>query len=254
MASRTLTPQCGSAPSTIGPDAHTRRAPEIPFMSAAKHPGIKLEQGGRYDWYTGPIDDFITAGFFTREQCPGQPGNPKTTSSFYRGVRRSPGAANCPHDEGYVTIRVIGRHRAEVRVGLKKGEAERRKAEKAREYAANEAAEKSRKSLEDMPSTHAAFRARTAGTMQAVLRMIPRTLAPTDWHGFSYDDETKAEIAELTEEIVTLLQRGGTCFNRKRHIHIATGHRAVIARADAKFSGVLSMLSTLSERAEEVMQ
>ncbi|MFM9427339.1 hypothetical protein RCH10_003795 [Variovorax sp. GrIS 2.14] len=249
MASLTVTPQCGPTTST------TSRKASITTALQSARARIQLTESYSYcDFYVGAVDDFIVAGFFTREQCPGQPGNPKTTSSFYCGVRRSPGAPRCPKDEGFMTIQLTGRHRARVQVGLENEEAQRRAAERKRRLAADKDAEGSRKALEDMPSTHAAFRARTAATMQAVLLMIPRAIAPTVWHGFSYDDETKAEIAELTDEIVALLQRGGTCFNRERHMEIATGYRASIARADITFAGVLSKLSTLSERAEEVTQ
>ncbi|WP_062469165.1 hypothetical protein [Variovorax boronicumulans] len=75
------------------------------------------------------------------EQLPGQPGNQKTSCTYYQGV--SSRRTGAPHDENYMGITAEGKHRFRVVKGLPIEEQERRfsalrEAEKARAQARKE--------------------------------------------------------------------------------------------------------------------
>ena len=241
MAKQIIAPARHAAPSAAGTTAISMTGE----AARSARSRIRLVSSQSYaDFFTGSVDDFIAAGFFTLDQCPGQPGNGKTTSVFYNGMKRAKGAPRPPRREGYIAIRLTGRNRASVQICVSKEEEARREERDRHQDRAKNEAERAQKILRDMPTTHAEYREKTARTIGALLHVIPSIVGSNEWDGFSYDDDIRAELAELAAEMLALVKGGGTRFNAKRQASIATGHRATIARSDPGFVAMLGDLTT----------
>ncbi|VTU20167.1 hypothetical protein SRS16CHR_02588 [Variovorax sp. SRS16] len=249
MATQIIAPVCGAAQSNIRSSAKDYTKAE---QNAARA-RINTQQQYREDVHIGAIEDLIAAGVMTLAQCPGQAGNPPKSATYYDGERRTRGMKAVPRDLHYFAISLYGRGRARVVLGLSEDEASRREEWLRADIAAMNAerqqkeqlavqARYSRKALSEMVTTHAAYRADVVQTSKVLLNLVRDGAGRSKWHGFSYCDDAKAQLAELADEMIQILETGTTCFNAKLHATIATKWQADIARGDPKFVGMLAAL------------
>jgi len=196
------------------------------------------------DLYFGTVSDLVAAGLVLASQVPGLPGNPKMQAT-YRGDGML--TRKTRSGDSWVQIRLLKKGVAEVRRPID-AQASRLRllaCQKRREQA--EEAKRAEARLSSMPQTHEAFRAERAKFAGFLLGSLQRGACENVEHGFQYDAEELEELDRLCSEIVDLLKTGATICDRRRHHAAMTEHRAVIARADAKFSNMLGNLVQTSD-------
>lgn len=78
-----------------------------------------------HDTYTGTAESLVAAGVVGAHQLPGQPGGPKVSATYYRGVP----ARNSKRDEHYMCVVRRSKNQFQVTLGLPAAEQDRRQRE-----------------------------------------------------------------------------------------------------------------------------
>jgi hypothetical protein len=210
---------------------------------------LKKMEDTSYDEYVGSGADLIAAGIVKPEQLPGQPGNGKICTTFYKGVRVMR-RSRCPGDEGYLRITRANEksQRFTVRTGLSDEERDRRSAEQDRREDALLSAEQLRIATEEaesdlanMPKSHQEYRRRSAISLMTSLRRFRDSeMGPSDYHGYRFHEETIEEFNVLADQLLSLLVDGRTEFDAGRHAKFVATVRADVAMADMPLQEFIS--------------
>lgn len=226
-----------------------------PAIGAAQVP-LKVLRGGlaNYVWYevTGPREAIISTGIAAADWFPEGRKRHRYSDGPYTGF----GWRTKKLTGDLVSVR-LDRPSGALAEALERmvteesphsfAERQRREGELRAAFA-----EASGVALANMPTTHAAYRADRVQLVGAFLKTVVEIPDPCRNHGFSYDDEARAEMADLAERMIDLMKTGTTVFDAKRHASIVQSHNAGIARGDAKFVGMLAALAVAREAGEEV--
>lgn len=216
-----------------------------------------------YDEYIGTAEDLIAAGLAKPDQFPPEG---KQGISYLNGEVVS---GRCRVDETF--LRVSRRHDTDapwsVRVGLPRGELANRRAEanhenrirraeRAAEWEAENAAEhlkkktdeaaRAKRALKQMPASEREFLQQSVVSIResASLFFLKRLDEESGWHGYRFSTETKEAAAMAVDAIVEALVQGEVIFDAERHARIVGEHQAVIRAADPQFEKQLKALAT----------
>jgi hypothetical protein len=225
-------------------------------------PGVRVTEYWHSDEYFGTAEALISVGLVRADQLPGQPGMPKSCSTFYDGQRVGRGTGkHGKHDDKYMHVFTVGKKFA-IRKGVTaEVEAERRAvldaefdAEREFERVAAAAKQKAEREV-----SHAAIMAECALVVmvnsadeyrQKIIKelrshvgyLLQEDMRTNNHHGFSVDESVAAEVDDLLDEMIELVSKADVQFDARRHKEINLKCKGDIAKGDASFQRTLEHL------------
>ncbi|MFZ3081409.1 hypothetical protein [Rhodoferax ferrireducens] len=225
-------------------------------------PGVIRNEFGWTDEYIGTAEALVSAGLVRADQLPGQPGMPKSCSTFYDGQRVGRGTGtNGKQDEKYMHVFTVGKKFA-IRKGVMAEVAAERRAARDAEFTAEREFERvtaAAKQKAEREVRHAATMAECALVLmvnsadeyrQKIIKalrshvgyLLQEDMRINNNHGFSVDESVAAEVDDLLDEMIELVSNADVQFNARRHKEIHLKCKGDIARGDASFQRTLEHL------------
>ncbi|WP_371435416.1 hypothetical protein [Polaromonas sp.] len=250
MAKSIIAPTYGAE--TSGVLASSTQITQPAWIAASVR--LKTKRGMRFDEQTGLVSDFITAGAFSLDQCPGQGGNPAKSVTYFSGERKRKGARSSGYGPGYIQITLCGKGRARVICGITPEEAERRAIEWQGEHEAQIKQSNQRRQakylgslaareLANLTESHDNYRANVVHSVKSLLEETYGLCSGAPSHGFSYSGHAQEQIREHLAAVLLLVRTAETIFNKSKHEAAVFKLKSICAKGDSKLTDMLQKLT-----------